>query len=959
MKSRLQHPGSRPQGPGLRLQAAALGFCHQLVIGCLAVCVGVIPATATGQQPEQPKFETSAEVVLVDVTVVSNDGEPVTGLTASDFKLTVNGQPRAVHTVQFISSRGMKAPVETPRLADVSSNDSPSSGRLLLFVIDENYLRFGGARAVLRAAERVMETLAPGDLVGLARLPTGVGGVEFTTNRDRIRRALANVSGGLPRQTDRVRLSEAHAFDTNDNSTWTQVINRECGEEGGTGGGAGGGFAREACINEVEAQARNVLTDAQARTRQSISGYEQLATRLAAMKAPVNIVVISEGLYLGRDRNDLTHLADLAARARTTFYVVQPDESMFDMDTPRTVGGLNYESLVAEGLEQIAGLTRGEYFKVSTSGAGVFDRISRELSGYYLLSFEPTDADRTSRNRRIRVEVGRRGLTVRSRSTYAIADSAAAEANAALAPEDQVKNLLGSPLPTAGLPMRVATYSVTNTMEDDSVRVILAAEIGEPATNSVEWPVGLLVFGNDDKVYVDTTRFMTMSPATDRGPSPRLLTMTIALKPGEYSLRLASIDHDGRLGSVHHTIDARLNRIAGNDVSASDLIISSEVADGGAPRPIPSGVHYSETMYSIIELMGRDVDRVSKSRVTVQIAESESAPALVTAEAQPIPRTKGQRAFAALLRLGVLPPGEYVARAVVKVPGQPDALVTRSFRLAPIAVPTDASPIAARVSADDAPAPLPMAKVAAPVARFAIEEVLQPAVVGSFLDFLQREHPVSAEHQGVVQQAREGVYVEVPASEPEDEVTLAFIRGLAQLQKQRYAQAAAWFQLSLKHASDFLGAAVYLGAVHAAAGRDNDAIGAWQLATISDDSAAVYPMLVDALLRIGDSQGALDMIAEAPEAWPTTDARLRRVATAQAMLGQFEPALEALTGLLQRSPDDQDLLFVAIQVLYRQHLARPLEPAARKRFDEYTQRYLESKGQESPLVQTWRRYVMR
>lgn len=909
------------------------------------------------QQPEQPRFETSAEVVLVDVTVVSGDGEPVTGLTASDFKLMVNGQPRPVHTVQFISSRGMKAPVEAPRLSESSSNDDPSTGRLLLFVIDENYLRIGGARAVLRTAERVMETLAPGDLVGLARLPTGRGGVEFTADRDRIRRALSGIMGAQPRSTERVRLGEAHAFDTGDLNSWMQVVNRECGEESGTSLGAS--FGREACINDLEAQARTVLLDASQRTRVSISGYEQLTTRLAAMKSPVNIVLISEGLYVGRDRNDLTHLAELAARARTTFYVVQPDESMFDMDTPRTVGGLNYETLLAEGLEQIAGLTRGSYFKVATSGAGVFDRISRELSGYYLLSFEPTEADRTSRSRRIRVEVGRRGLTVKSRSTYALADTAAAEATAALSPEDQVKGLLASPLPTAGLPMRVATYSVTNTVDDDTVRVILAAEIGEPATNSVDWPVGLLVFDNEDRVYVDTTRFMTMSPATDRGASPRLLTMTIALKPGEYSLRLASIDHEGRLGSVHHTIDARLNRLAGNDVRSSDLIISSEVADGGAPRPIPSAVHYSETMYSIIELIGSDADRVSKSRVTVQIAESDSAPALVTAEAQPIPRTKGQRAFAALLRLGVLPPGEYVARAVVTVPGQPDALVTRSFRLAPIALSTDDSPIAARVSADDAPAPLPMAKVAAPVARFSMDEVLQPAVVRSFLDFLQREHPVSASHQSVVHQAREGVYVEAPAAAPEDEVTLAFIRGLAQLQKKQYPQAAAWFQLSLKHRSDFLGAAVYLGAVHAAAGRDNDAIGAWQMATISDDGAAVYPMLVDALLRIGDAQGALDMIAESPEAWPTTDARLRRVATAQAMLGQFDPALEALMALLQRSPDDQDLLFVAIQVLYRQHLARPLEPAARTRFDEYAQRYLDGKGHESPLVQTWRRYVMR
>jgi tetratricopeptide (TPR) repeat protein len=367
-------------------------------------------------------------------------------------------------------------------------------------------------------------------------------------------------------------------------------------------------------------------------------------------------------------------------------------------------------------------------------------------------------------------------------------------------------------------------------------------------------------------------------------------------------------------------------------------------------------------MYSILELAGTDVDRVSKSRVAVEIAESEDGPALVTANAQPLPRNKGQRAFAALLKLGVLPPGEYVARAIVAVPGQPDAHVTRAFRLAPIANATDESPIAARVSADEAPAPLPMAKVAAPVTRFNVEDILKPEVVRPHLDFLQREYPVSPVNASVVQQARDGKYVNTAVDGKggeRDEVTLAFIRGLSALEKKQYAQAASWFQLSLKGASNFLGAAVYLGAVHAASGRDNDAIGAWNMATIGDDSTAVYPMLVDALLRIGDAQGALDMVAEAPDAWPSADDRLRRVATAQAMLGQFEPALEALTGLLQRKPTDPDLLFVAIQVMYRQHLARPLEPALKSRFDAYAERYLDVKGPETALVQTWRRYVMR
>jgi VWFA-related protein len=893
---------------------------------------------------------------------MSSNGEPVTGLTGTDFKLTVNGQTRPVHTVQFISSRAVTPPVETPRLANVSSNEAPSTGRLLLFVIDENYLRIGAARAVLRTAERVMNALAPGDLVGLTRLPTGRGGVDFTTNRERVRTALSGVLGAQPtRTTDRVRLSEAHAFDTGDRNTWEQVVTRECGggfQDPGTDGGA----SRVVCVTEIEATAKSLLVDARMRSRVSITAFEQLTQRLATLNMPVNVIVISEGLYLGRDgTSDLSHFSRLAATARVTFHVVQPDQSMFDFDGPRTVGSTFSESFLAEGLEQIAGMTRGSYFKVAAAGDGAFDRIARELSGYYLLSFEPTDADRASRDRRIKVDVDRRGLTVKARSTYALANASDGKDVASLSPEEQIKNLLSAPLPTAGLPIRVATYSVTSP-EANRVRVVIGAEIGDPGSNSVEWPVGVLVLNADNKIFVDSTRYMTLEPVTRLAASRRMLTMTMVLEPGEYSLRLAAMDHDGKSGSVHHAMDARLRRVGGDAVRASDLMISADVVDGGVPRPVPTAVHHSETMYSILELSG-DMGRVGKSRVTVQVADSESAPALVSVDAQPVRGTQsGQRSFAAVLKLGILPPGEYVARAVVKVPGQPDAIVARPFRLDPIAPAADAPVAAAPRSVDDAPAPLPAAKVAAPVAKFAVEDVMKPAVVRPFIEYLRREHPVSEEHAAVVERALAGSFENLPVeskSAGSDDVTLAFIRGLAQLQKRQYQQAAAWFQVALKGASDFLGAAVYLGAVHAAAGRDIDAIGAWQMATIGDNSDAVYPMLVDALLRVGDAQGALDTIADAPDAWPSDDERLMRTATAQAMLGQFAPALASLTGLLQRHPDDQSLLMVAIQVLYRQHTAKPLSPEDRARFDGYSKRYLDAKGAEAALVQTWRRFVLR
>src|SRR5687768_13944000 len=89
--------------------------------------------TTPPPQPAPQKLEARADLVLVDVTVVDGNGKPIPDLTAKDFDLKVNGQTRPIHTVQFISTVGLKSTTEeTPRDAQYSSNDGPSSGRLLL-----------------------------------------------------------------------------------------------------------------------------------------------------------------------------------------------------------------------------------------------------------------------------------------------------------------------------------------------------------------------------------------------------------------------------------------------------------------------------------------------------------------------------------------------------------------------------------------------------------------------------------------------------------------------------------------------------------------------------------------------------------------------------------------------------------------------------------------------------------
>jgi VWFA-related protein len=927
------------------------------------ICYSLLPLCAViqaqQQPPPRPSFETKAELVLVDVNVVDRDARPVPTLTPGDFSLEVNGQPRPIASIQFISTAPTNATPSTPREAAASTNDTTTTGRLLLFVVDESSLRVGASRSILRTAQTLFDRLAPGDLIGLARIPTGVGSVEFTADRKRIVDSLMRVTGSASRHLgiSRINISEAWALESNDSATFQQAIDRECAGETGP--------ALEACQNQVESDARAMLLELSARSRATLQSLEALLRNLVQLKTPVNIVMVSEGMFVARDRQTMTELGRRAAEARATIHIIRPNQSFFDIEDrglPSTNSRFFDDALMSEGLEQVAAQTRGSMTPVTGDGKIAFDRLGRELSGYYLLGFEPTDADRTGKERRIKVEVKTRGLTVRARPTFVIRNEAAATAAmATLSPMQQLGEVLKSPLPVRGLPMRVATYSSVDSA--NKVRVVIAAEVGDPATTPAEWPVGVIILDKNEKIVVNRGGTSTLAPASARGESPRLVLTSVVLDPGEYTLRVAAVDDTGRGGSVHHSINARLNRISGS-VSASDLMLVPQPPTAGElPRPRPSTVIDNETVSAMLELTGADQNLLGRAKVMLQIADAENGNPLVNVEARQVPRGN-VRAFAATMRLGVLPPGEYIARALINVPGQPEMRLTRPFMLSPTAMAAIEPPpdLGVPVDPDAPPAPVAPSRIVAPVPRFSAQTILTPAVVQPFLDGLADMHPPSAEVEGVIEKARGGTYdaPTAPAASPDDELNLAFVRGLGALSRGETAQAAAWFQQTLKGASDFLGAAFYLGATHALSGRDKEAIGAWQMALLSENPGAVYPALVDALLRVGDGRQALEVLEEAPSAWEDDNARLRREAIALAMVGDFSGALPKLKDQLDNTRnDDQPLLFVALQVLFRMHQQdKNLSPDNLERFRTYVERHQKLGGPDRALVETWRRAVL-
>ena len=81
-----------------------------------------------------------------------------------------------------------------------------------------------------------------------------------------------------------------------------------------------------------------------------------------------------------------------------------------------------------DGVDQVAGAARGAVFRLVGSDPSPFARISRELSGSYLLAFEAADSDRDSRAHRIRVTLARGRHAVRARTHFTMPPATAATA---------------------------------------------------------------------------------------------------------------------------------------------------------------------------------------------------------------------------------------------------------------------------------------------------------------------------------------------------------------------------------------------------------------------------------------------------------------------------------------------------------------------------------------------------
>jgi VWFA-related protein len=884
---------------------------------CLLGILGALGAAAVAQQtPAPPRFRSSVDVTSIDVAVVDNQGKPLLNLMPADFTVRVDGKPRRVISTEWVplaetTAAGTKPPTRVPE--GYSSNENSTGGRLIALAVDEPHIRPGGAAAVLAAASAFIDRLSPSDRIAVVSLGIGGAATPFIADRARIKETIGRMAGQksmLRSPTIAVTVSEALEIADGNRLTVDSVAARECA------GLRPGSTQMQACRQEVEFEATQLAEQLRQSSDITVRGLREMLEAMQVLNAPKTLILMSEGFSV-RDPAIANELGTLAAATRTSIYALKLDNQLFEITSgrapilePAVTIGRN------DGLEQLAGAARGTLFLVNGTGSQLFSHIESELSGYYLLGVESDAADRDNKPHAIRIDVTRRGATVRTRRQLL---NVPADLNRPRNATDAVNASLTSPLLMSGLPLRVTSFALRGP-EQGKVQLLVRADVGTDYIGPRRAVVGYVIQDLTGKVVESRTVGLLLAPVMNGVPGALLYSGGGSVDPGEYTIKLAVAEGD-RIGSVEHPIHAKLTDLG--EVSLSELMVGGPADSTELLRPTVGYTVNFGTVQGYLEAYGPHLDQVE---ATYEVATAPDAAALLTAKVANRSVGGGRALFTQMLAVGKLPPGEYVLRANVTSSGEPLKTLTRRFEIAPPAVLMTSAAGVGSVPSVNADLFLPVddGALSRPFAR---EQALTPQTLEPFLK------RVSANTRPVFEQ------------------------GIAELRKSNYAGAVAQFKSAIRPDEDSTAALSYLAASLAAGGQPAEATSVWQTALVDGaDIPQIYEWLADTLLRLKDFTAARSILEEAVGRWPADSRFARTQALAYATLGKGREAIRALDRYITDGHADPDLLSLGVEWIFQIHNNRATvagQAADLAMARNYAAQYKKANGPKQPLVQQW------
>ena len=162
---------------------------------CLAGALVLAAVPALADDPAGRFQESvSSEKVVVDVHVIDNAGNPISGLSTADFELRVDGRAVPIESVEWVSTTGAPVPAPESAAEEPPAVRPPAlPGRLIVLFFQTDYeeSRITGQMRMIREAHAFLDTCSPDDRVAVLSFDSHLKlRQDFTGDHGKLRRAI-------------------------------------------------------------------------------------------------------------------------------------------------------------------------------------------------------------------------------------------------------------------------------------------------------------------------------------------------------------------------------------------------------------------------------------------------------------------------------------------------------------------------------------------------------------------------------------------------------------------------------------------------------------------------------------------------------------------------------------------------------------------------------------------------
>jgi VWFA-related protein len=630
--------------PGRSLSALTLVLATSAVLSAQAPTPSPTPSST---------FPSGIELVTVDAVVLDKHGEPVEGLTASDFDVEEDGRPQTIASFEAVALPESAA-AASPTRSRVSTNVArPESQprRTFVIVFDNAHMapeRIGVARAAV--ADFVKNTLRPGDEVTV--VPTS-GGAWWTADMPDaagdVVAALERLQALRPRVTSVDRVSDWEATQLylhRDQRVMSSVARRYYEHrlllEAPTESQARAELQTDQGLPLIQAKAAEVYTAALERKRATLNVLERVARSLVPVKGRKSIILVSEGFVYESELTEFRDVARATREANAAIYFLDArglrggpataDAEIAEQTDPRDMGYvLNEDVVEAQGADSIALDSGGFSIKGVNNMAAGLRRIARESRSYYLIGYHPEQRGAAdTKFHKIAVSVRRPGLEVRARRGY-FGPGESGRRREAGALDPSLRQALDSPYLGEGIPLRMTAHVLGGSA--GKANVVLVAEADPSAlgfkqqgarfNDILESYVVVSARNTGENFHREKTIELSLPPEAKAQLEASWVPVVreFDLPPGVYQARLLLRDRqNGRMGTVRHEFTVPpLEGFRTSTPILTDTVQPPPAGSNAPPRPLPVARRTfgaGRTLYYVFEVFGAQRAEGATPRVT-------------------------------------------------------------------------------------------------------------------------------------------------------------------------------------------------------------------------------------------------------------------------------------------------------------------------------------------------------